>query len=1749
MRKLTYFYSLLLAALFLLPWSAKADPTPIWSEDFEGGSMPTGWTTDGSGNWSVGTGDYSSSTGAGQGTYNAKITHGSTGDVTKLISPVIDLSGYNSALLSFMHVHRSWGSDKDQLRVYYRTSSTGTWVLISGQEYTSAQSTWKTESDIVLPNVNSTYQIAFEMTDGYGYGVGIDNVQILPPPSCPNPGTPSASNIDETTATISWTQGGTEDTWNLRYKKSTASVWTEVNGLTSTTYELTGLEAGKITYNYEVQADCGGGDKSQWAAGTAFQTDCGTITIPTNGWSYNFDGDAVNSIPNCWKRITSNSYYPCVDNTYSHSASNSVIFVGYNYHGAEYVVLPEMATDIENLKLSFWYKSNSSTYTKEMSVGYITNAETATYTTAVYTPVQTLTDNTDWSNVTNVLFTGAPSGARIAFYMKGTKSSSSYQGRLYIDDVKVESAIDCSKPSVTSIEQTGTGTATVTWGAKDGVTSYQYCYVESGEEPDWSGNLTIGTNSVELTSVPAGNYDFYVKCVCGGDPSDAAPFTISACMAIENVQHTNDVFNGTTVTWANNGSGPWDVYYSTDGGANWTKANTDNITSSTYALTGLTPGNNYTIEVRNDCGSKASTTYSPVYTAPAGVAVAAANISDVTARATWSAVSDVTSGYKYIYQTAGSAAPNETAWTSAATTSNTYADLSGLTVNTAYDFYVCSNYGGNLSSITGPVNFTTVAQQPANVHLTADPSDTEATITWEAGGVETQWQYVCVTKNTTPEWTGVDPIGTSALPVTVDNLNALTDYDFYVRSYYSSTVQSDPVKLPFKTDCGVNALGWKEEFGSSLSQCWTNESEYGATWQVYSYSDESYSGNYSLYYNFKRYNSSSSYDAVLTTPSVAISNEAVLSFYWKSAANANVEVSIKASGEAAEVLGSLTPTSATTYAQQQYNIASKYVGKTVNFIFRGKGNGNSGSSRYFRLDDVEVKVQPCDAPDFAAANVVETTDGATVSCDADKWNLKYKLTSAEDIPANWTVVENITTASSAITGCTPGSEYEVQVQAVCSATRSSAWTASQTFTPQCLAPFNFSTTALSDNSASITWEGNAQALRYKVGAGAWNEVAPATATSHSFTGLDAETTYTVQVKATCEEGDNWSAEYQFTTKCAPITITKAASYEADFTTFPACWEKSETTYPSVTAEKELKFYANEVNQTAILPAFSNDIATLVLKFNYKNYSSWTGYGKLQVGYINTSDEFVPFGDVLTNKSAYAATEIIFEGVTGAKNIAVRFLDNANSEAFSYIKDVVVELAPTCYAPATLNDATDITATGAKFTWTASTKANETQYQYVCVLAGETPIWDGVAPTNELSATLSGLTANTEYDFYVRSYCATDDQSEVVTKSFTTECASVPVASMPFEEDFTGLTDIPECWTTHKGSYYNIYVDNEELHFNSGKTATLQTVALPKLDAPLADLAISFNYRGSEGSNYGKVQVGYLTDKKDNSTFVAVGEPLTVTASAKQAVVPFTGVDANAFIAIRYTGGTSEGNLYIDNIRVATTLALADAVDNSATLNNNLGQTLDVVIGRTLICDEDFNTLCLPFDLPNLAGTPLAGGALWAFKYANVENGELLVRIIEAESIEAGKPYLITFPSGSDIENPLFKNVTISVSAGVAVGDEAAVQFIGILKPEAFTTTGEDVHKKLFVAANGHLAWASVANELKSFRAYFQTTENVGGNSVPSSMPARIVKHDPTITGVENVNGEVQAIKVLENNQVVIIRNGVKYTIQGQVISK
>ena len=280
----------------LAPWAAMGQTMLLFSEDFEGGSMPEGWTQEyinGDFFWSVGTGDYVVETGAGQGTYNARIQTSYVGSITRLITPEINLSYVSSAQLSFMHIERSWGGDIDELRVYYRTSSTGTWTLIPGQEYTAEVASWTTEDEIILPDISSTYQIAFEFTSNYGYGVGLDDISIESGVSCPRPVGLTCNDHTATTATLSWTEKGSASNWVIQCCIDSEfmcgnSGMINVSGTPS--YTLTGFEPA-TTYYVRVKSSCGGGDESYWSNVVSFTT-YQISTVIDDEWDDDFEGSS-----------------------------------------------------------------------------------------------------------------------------------------------------------------------------------------------------------------------------------------------------------------------------------------------------------------------------------------------------------------------------------------------------------------------------------------------------------------------------------------------------------------------------------------------------------------------------------------------------------------------------------------------------------------------------------------------------------------------------------------------------------------------------------------------------------------------------------------------------------------------------------------------------------------------------------------------------------------------------------------------------------------------------------------------------------------------------------------------------------------------------------------------------------------------------------------------------------------------------------------------------------------------------------------------------------------------------------------------------------------------------------------------------------------------------------------------------------------------------------------------------------------
>ncbi|MBR1717274.1 MAG: hypothetical protein IJ718_06610 [Paludibacteraceae bacterium] len=226
----------------------------------------------------------------------------------------------------------------------------------------------------------------------------------------------------------------------------------------------------------------------------------------------------------------------------------------------------------------------------------------------------------------------------------------------------------------------------------------------------------------------------------------------------------------------------------------------------------------------------------------------------------------------------------------------------------------------------------------------------------------------------------------------------------------------------------------------------------------------------------------------------------------------------------------------------------------------------------------------------------------------------------------------------------------------------------------------------------------------------------------------------------------------------------------------------------------------------------------------------------------------------------------------------------------------------------------------------------------------------------------------------------------------------------------------------------------------------------------------------------------------------------------------------------------------------------DGIEDAMEALVTAGGTTDLIINRTLYKDGCFNTLCLPFSLTEaeLAASPLAGCKLYSLSDADDNGDNLYLTITEETSIEAGMPYLIKWSYGSDITSMTFTGVTVTASTGSTV-TKGNVQFVGTIGRSTLPSD-ETRQSYLFLGAGDNLYYPESGDvtSMKGFRAYF-IVDNASGD-VPRHAPARLVIAPKVPAAVDQVQGDnVQSTKVIENGQLYIIKNGVKYNAQGKVV--
>ena len=220
---------------------------------------------------------------------------------------------------------------------------------------------------------------------------------------------------------------------------------------------------------------------------------------------------------------------------------------------------------------------------------------------------------------------------------------------------------------------------------------------------------------------------------------------------------------------------------------------------------------------------------------------------------------------------------------------------------------------------------------------------------------------------------------------------------------------------------------------------------------------------------------------------------------------------------------------------------------------------------------------------------------------------------------------------------------------------------------------------------------------------------------------------------------------------------------------------------------------------------------------------------------------------------------------------------------------------------------------------------------------------------------------------------------------------------------------------------------------------------------------------------------------------------------------------NYGIVKAYANGILVGGTYYV---APASISLANAADNSTTISNANGYVANVTLAdRTLYKDGGWNTLCLPFSVNNFTGTPLEGATVKTLASTSFSGGTLTMNFSDdLTSIEAGKPYIVKWANGTNIENPVFNGVLISNVTAKAETDYA--DFVGTYSPVSIYTAEKT---NLYLGADNTLYYPTETDfKVNACRGYFRLNGLTAGEITSDAIELNFGEDEATgIISIEN----------------------------------
>lgn len=835
------------------------------------------------------------------------------------------------------------------------------------------------------------------------------------------------------------------------------------------------------------------------------------------------------------------------------------------------------------------------------------------------------------------------------------------------------------------------------------------------------------------------------------------------------------------------------------------------VNTNTYELTGLPSETLYNVKVRVSCGNGSysnwtrNISFTTLIACPVPTNLAISDIGTTTATLTWTADSN---------ENAWQICMNDEEDNLIDVNSNTY-ELTELSPETIYNVKVRANCAEDgYSNWTNNVPFTTIPLCPIPINLTiSNVGRTTATVTWDAGDSETEWQ-ICLNDDED------NIIEVDSNEYTFTNLSLRTNYRVKIRAncvedgYSNWTNNRNFTTLSLCPP--INSLSCTPDVHSATIS-WTagyEETMWNLHYKASSASSYTYvNGLTSPTYTLTGLTGGTAYKVEVQADceSDGTSGWRVLNFTTKYGIpfleefDATPENWSRGQGLLSTVLdgGSLNINSSSGWAFCSYNY-------NLNGVFDSHAYVNLwGSSRkeWLITPNIVMDANVQLTFDLALTQYSGTLQPVDTTRQQDD---KFIVLISTDDGATWTILRQYDNEGSEYVYnniATSGEEVLIGLADYGTDNVKIAFYGESTVTGgdvnihidnvklDYIRPLDLTVSNITATTADVAWNSVQDVLwelKYGIhGFNVENEgrlVENITQTSYTINGLSANTNYDVYVKATCSNGGacEWVMT-SFRTDCGIQAIPYIQNFD-DFAGrgIPPCWQNivesnvSGSIYPVVLSALNeytehsysgirylLMMTADDSPQNIIALPQMSDINDLTISF-WAKYNVLTNIPEsFQIGYMS-NEEFIPLESITLTEN-YRQYFVSLNAVpANADRIAIGMYNSAGDSKVS-VEDVEVNYIQSCPRPINVN-ITSVTTNSAVVTWTPV--GEETAWQYT-LDNGIT--WNNFestpAGTTTMEATITGLTIDTDYSLKLRAYCSDNEQSEASFEVtfFTTQC--------------------------------------------------------------------------------------------------------------------------------------------------------------------------------------------------------------------------------------------------------------------------------------------------------------------------------------------------------------------------------------------